>query len=209
MNRASSFLSDIRYAAYVMFHPFKGFWDLKHMKIGKPSRATLFIVLLAVVTVLRLQWTGYILNSHDVLETNLLYAVLGVVLPVLIWVLSNWGITTLVDGEGSFRDIYVTTAYALTPYILISLILVAVSQVLILEEASLFYLLEAVALLWTGLLLLIGMMTIHQFSMGKTLLTVLIALVGMVVILFVCLLFFALIQQVVNFIILIVYEVTE
>lgn len=51
-------------------------------------------------------------------------------------------------------------------------------------------------------------MTIHQYTVGKTLLTVLIAIVGMAAILFLFLLFFALIQQLMNFLYIFYKEMT-
>lgn len=40
---------------------------------------------------------------------------MSVALPVALWVLANWCLTTLFDGEGTLKDVYIATCYALTP----------------------------------------------------------------------------------------------
>jgi hypothetical protein len=121
------------------------------------------------------------------------------VLIFLLWCVSNWCITTLVDGEGSLQDIIITTAYALTPLILINIPLILLSNVMVLDEAAFYTLFDTISMVWFGFLLLIGILTVHQFSMGKTIVTIGIALLGMVVIVFIVVLLFALIQQFINF----------
>ena len=60
--------------------------------------------------------------------------------------------------------------------------------------------LDVLSILWTALLLLIGIMTVLQFSMSKTIFTVLIASVGIVIMLFLFLLFVSIVQQLKSFI---------
>ena len=184
----SRMLHGLRYSLYVVFHPFKGFWDLKHEKKGNVFSAWVLVASLILLYILRRQMTGFILNFNILNEMNIFVEILSVLVPLGLWCLSNWCITTLVDGEGSFRDIFVTTAYALVPLIIIE------------EEVSFYVALDVLSILWTALLLLIGIMTVHQFSMSKTIFTVLIAIVGMVIMLFLFLLFVSIVQQLKSFI---------
>ena len=109
----SRMLHGLRYSLYVVFHPFKGFWDLKHEKKGNVFSAWVLVASLILLYILRRQMTGFILNFNILNEMNIFVEILSVLVPLGLWCLSNWCITTLVDGEGSFRDIFVTTAYAL------------------------------------------------------------------------------------------------
>ena len=144
--------------------------------------------------------TGFILNFNILNEMNIFVEILSVLVPLGLWCLSNWCITTLVDGEGSFRDIFVTTAYALVPLILLNIPMLLLSNIIIEEEVSFYVALDVLSILWTAFLLLIGIMTVHQFSMSKTIFTVLIAIVGMVIMLFLFLLFVSIVQQLKSFI---------
>ncbi len=189
----------LRYARYVIFHPFKGFWDLKKERRGNLRSAALLLAGLIVMLTVRRQFTGFAINSSDPLSMNLLLQITYVLLPFILWCAANWAITTLVDGEGTFSDIFITTAYALTPVILLNIPMVIMSNVLVLEEMPFYYLLDAVSVIWAGFLIVVGIMTVHQFTMPKTIGTMIIAVVGMAAILVLFLLFFTMLQQMFNF----------
>lgn len=199
----------IRYSSFLVFHPFKGFWDLKHEGIGTVSVASLYVLILALTQVVTTQFSGFIVNYTDTLKTNIFYVMIRTVAIFMVWVLANWSITTLMDGEGKIRDIYITTAYALVPYIVSRWIAVLLSNFIVAEEATFYYLISAIGLLWSGLLLLAGLMTVHQFSFGKTVATVLIAVLAMIIILFLVLMLVTLLQQMINFALLIYQEATQ
>jgi hypothetical protein len=82
------------------------------------------------------------------------------------------------------------------------------SNVITLREASFYYLLESVAMIWFVWLLFIGTMTVHQYTVTKTIMTMLLTVVVMGVIIFLGLLFFSLIQQIVSFVYTIYQELS-
>ena len=196
----SRVLWGLQYSLYVIFHPFKGFWDLKHEKKGNAFSAWLIVSMLIVLLILRRQFTGFILNFNKQNEMNVFVEILSILAPLGLWCLSNWCITTLVDGEGSFKDIFITTAYALTPVVLINIPLLLFSNIIILEETVFYTVLDVLSILWAVLLILIGIMTVHQFTMSKTFVTIAVAVLGMVIILFLILLFVSIVQQIVSFV---------
>ena len=204
----SRILNGLQYSLYLIFHPFKGFWDLKHEKKGNVYSAWVIVCLLSVLLILRRQFTGFILNFNKQNEMNVFVEILSVLAPLGLWCLSNWCITTLVDGEGSLKDIFITTAYALTPVVLINIPMLLLSNVMILEETVFYTVLDALSVLWAALLILIGIMTVHQFTMPKTIATIAVAVVGMIIILFLILLFVSIIQQIVSFVDLLWTEIT-
>lgn len=199
---------NLKYSFYVIFHPFDGFWVLKREK--KVNNITVVIILASMIILLGLkqQFTGFIINYSINSPFNMLFQIETVLIPFFLWCISNWSITTLVDGEGTFKDIVVTTSYSLIPIILFNFPLILVSRFINLEESQMYNLLLSISLVWSGFLLLTGIMTIHQFSMKKTILTIAIAIVGMVIIAFLILLFFGLISQVYNWGYLIYREIT-
>ncbi|MHB1483745.1 MAG: YIP1 family protein [Saccharofermentanales bacterium] len=186
-------------AFFVIFHPFKGFWDLKREKKGDAYTASLILFLLVIIYILRRQATGFIFNYNVIYKMNLVVQITSVVIPFLLWTVANWSITTLVDGEGSIKDIYITSAYAFIPVILINIPMLLLSLVLSITEGSLYNLLDNISFVWTGFLLLIGIMTIHQFSLKKTILTIIIAAITMAIMVFLFLLLCSVIAQMFNF----------
>lgn len=82
-----------------------------------------------------------LVNYNNPKEFNSLLQIVYVVLPVLFWSVANWSLTTLIDGEGKFSEIFTSTCFALTPLILIGIPWILLSNFISAEEASflLFY----------------------------------------------------------------------
>ncbi len=200
-------LRSLKYSFHLIFHPFDGFWDLKHEKRGSLKAALIIVFLIGVTFILRRQLTGFILNNVKLRELNILVEITSIAVPFLLWCLANWCLTTLMDGEGSFRDIVITTAYALTPIIIINIPMIIFSNIITLEEAAFYTFFDIFSLVWAGMLLILGTSVVHQYSMGKTLLTCICIVVGMGLIIFIALLFFSLLQQMISFIYTIYKEI--
>lgn len=191
-------------------HPFKGFWDLKYERSRKTNLIVSFtiLILMVITNVLQSQYNGFVVNLSDPDDMNSIMEIVYVVLPVLFWCVANWSLTTLMDGEGRFEEIFVSTCYALTPIVIVNLPWVLLSNVISLQEASFYYFSGNFATLWFVFLLFIGNMTVHQFTPGKTVWTILLSIVTMAFMAFLCLLFFSLIQQIANFVYTISQEIS-
>jgi hypothetical protein len=198
----------IRYASYVIFHPFNGFWDIKHEGKAGTGSAIIIVVALTIVSVLKTQLTGFALNNNDPRNVNIFAVSLMVIVPYLLWCIANYAITTLVDGKGKFRDIMIATAYSLVPIILFNVPMMIISNVITLQEMQLYLLMNSISILWSVFLLFVAMMTIHDFTIAKTVFSIIITLVGIVVIGVLFLLFFSLFQQLYNFFYLIYRELS-
>ena len=87
------------------------------------------------------------------------------------------------------------TAYALTPYPLIQIPLIIISRFVTADEGTFYTVFENLSMLWCLILIFMAMMMIHQYGFGKTLLFTFITLFGMLVFIFIMLLFFSMISQ--------------
>ncbi len=201
-------LKGLRYSLYLIFRPFDGFWDLKHEKRGNAPAALIIVFLLSITYIMRRQLTGFIFNLNDLERLNIFVELLSVLIPFALWCIANWSLTTLMEGEGSFKDILITSAYALTPMILVNLFLVIISNVLTLDEGAFYYFFDGLGFVWAGLLLIVGTMVVHQYTLMRTLATTVFIVVGMGLIMFIGLLFFSLLQQMYSFFYVIYREIT-
>ena len=73
-----------------------------------------------------------------------------------LWCIASWCLTSLYDGEGRFTDILKATAYALVPVTLIQCILIPLSYMLVLTEASFYTMLVNIGYVWMAFLLFTG-----------------------------------------------------
>ena len=197
---------ELLYAFHVIFHPFDGFWDLKHEKRGSIRSALTLMIVTVIVYFYNSIGQGWIFNPH-ISYANVFGAVTAVIAPLLLWVIANWCLTTLFEGEGTMSDIFIACCYCLTPLILLVFPSTLLSNVLLLSEGSLLTLLNTLAYIWMGILLIIAMMSTHDYTLGKNILTCVSTIVGMAFLMFLGILFTTLVGKIVMFIIQIVEEI--
>ncbi|MGG4034740.1 YIP1 family protein [Paenibacillus cisolokensis] len=208
---AGSFYKEIgvlRNPFYTMIHPFNGFWEMKYEHKGRLKVALLILFGLAVVTIVKRQYSGFVVNFNNLSELNSLQELQYILLPFLLWCVANWSLTTLMDGEGTFKDIVMATGYALMPLVIVYIPQTLYSRVISGDESSFYYLLEAIAWIWFVGLLFVGTMTVHQFTAGKTLVTMLLTIIVIGILMFLGVLFFSMMQQMISFIASIYRELT-
>lgn len=194
-----SYLEELLYVFHLIFHPFDGFWDLKHEKRGS-VRGSITIL---VITILSFYYNsigrGYILNPTD--EYSTIFAQAGsVLLPLALWVVANWCLTTLFEGEGSLKDVFIATCYALFPLVLTLIPATLLSNILLAEEMGVVTLVVNIGYIWTFMLIFFGAQTTHDYTMGKNLIMTVATIVGMAVVMFIGILFTSLISNMVSFV---------
>lgn len=191
----SRYAGSLRYALYLITHPFDGFWDLIHEERGSIAAANTFLVLFLLTRVIKLMCTSFQFISAPIQYINIFEEMGSLLLPFLILCVANWAMTTLFDGKGRFRDIYMAMCYALVPYILIQLPMVLVSNMLTFEEGSFYSVLLSVSVIWCAFLAFVGLMQVHDYGPGKTFVFVIVTVFGGCVILFLMLVFFSLLSD--------------
>lgn len=192
---AGKLLRSLRYALYVITHPFDGFWDLTHEKRGSMAAAHVLVALTFITRLFYKRFTSFMFEKVYWEQFNIWREVISILALVIIYCAANWCLTTLFDGKGRFSDIYIGTAYALTPYILITNIVTIVSNYVTVEEGTFITYFSSLAMIWSGLLILVSIMQIHDYSLGKALLAIIFTVAGMMIIVFLIMLFFSLISD--------------
>lgn len=190
----------LKFPLHVIVHPFDGFWDMKYEQKGRLRVALAIVALLILAMILQKQFAGFLVNFNDPRRMNSLGEIVFVLFPFLLWCTANWSVTTLMGGEGKFRDIVMATSYALVPMVLIYPPLTLASRFMVQEETAFYYLLNTVAVLWFLGLLFVGIMTVHQYTPSKTVLTMILTVIVMGIIVFLGTLIFSMLQQIYEFI---------
>lgn len=201
-----TYAQELMYVFHLMFHPFDGFWDLKHERRGSVRAALTILGVVIISFYYQSIGTGYIMNPQGTYST-IIAQLIAVFLPFILWVIANWCLTTLFDGEGSFKDVFIATSYALAPLPLLIIISTILSNIVTAEEAAIVSMITVLGYVWAGLLIFFGMMVTHDYSFSKNILMTLFTIVGMAVIIFVGFLFSSLMGKIVSFVSSIVTEI--
>lgn len=203
----NNYISSMKYAKYVLFHPFDGFWDLIHEKRGSLAAATTYLVLFLLTRIIKLMFTSFQFVNAPLQYLNVFEQVASLLLPFLILCLGNWSLTTLFDGKGRFSDIYTAMCYALVPYTLIQLPAVLLSNVISVDEGSFYTVLIAFSLVWCVFLVFVGLMQVHDYTPGKTMIFLIATVLAALVIIFLLLLFFSLLGDAASYFISLYREI--
>lgn len=192
-------LEKVKYGFYVMTHPFDGFWGIRREGRGSIAVAIAFVVLTILTLTIEKQSTGFLFNKNRLSDLNVLVDIITVAMVYVLWCVANWCTTSLMEGKGRMQDILTAVGYSLLPIIIIRLPMVLMSHAITTNEGSFYYVLGTISYLWAGFLIFTGTMVIHQYSVGKTVTTCIVTIVGMGIIMFIGLLFFNVIQQMMTF----------
>lgn len=194
-----TYLVSIKFAFYSMTHPLDGFWDLKREKKGTMAAAHTFVFALVIVEIMRKTLSSFQFVLTQMENFNVLMTIAQILAPIALWSVANWCLTTLMDGKGHLYDIYMAVAYATVPFTIIQAILIPISHIITYDEGAIYYGLVSVAVFWMTLLIICGMMQIHEYTMGKTLLSSLFTFFGIAIMVFIFVVFFAVTSDGINY----------
>ena len=199
--------ASLKYGFYVIFHPFDGFWDLVHEQRGSLMAAHTWLFLFLLTYVLRLMLTNFQFITAPIQYINVYERIASLLLPFLVLCIANWALSALFDGKGRFRDIYMAMCYALVPYVIIQIPLILLSNILTFDEGSFYNVLDVLSLVWCGFLAFVGLMEVHDYGPGKTIVFIIATVFGALVILFLLLVFFSLLSDAFGFFVSIYREI--
>ena len=202
-----TFAQEILFAFHLMFHPFDGYWDLKHEKRGSVRGAAFYAAVTILVFTYQSVGRSYMYNPRGT-YSSIGTQIGAVLIPIALWVVSNWCLTTLFEGEGSLKDIFVATSYSLAPLPLMIIPATLLTHILASSESGIITLLNSFAWVWVGLLLFFGIMVTHDYSIIKNVAMCIGTIVGMAFIMFIIILFATLVSDMFGLVKNIITEVT-
>ncbi len=193
------YIDSLKFALYCISHPLDGFWDLTHEGRGTYAAANTILILTLLIRILKLRYTSFIFLQVYWEELNIFLYLASILFPLALWVIGNWGLTTLFDGKGRLGQVYMATCYALTPYPLVQFPLMIFSNFVTVDEAEFYSTLSALTLVYAAILVVVAMGQIHEYSAGKNLLFTVATLFSMLVMIFILMIFFSMISQGVSY----------
>lgn len=190
-----------------MFHPIEGFEELRWKKEESVSVSTIVVLMFFISTVIQVRTTGFIFDITNERHFNIIPLFSGTILLFILWVVSNWSICTLMDGEGKFKNIFVVSSYALVPYIITTLLGTFFSHILIHEEGVFRAYIQWIGTGWSIILVITALMSVHQYTMKKAIISAILTISGIVIMIFLLVLVLGLFQQMAVFMITIYSEI--
>ena len=179
----------------IVTHPIDTIEQLKEKKNGSVISASIILFLFTMSEIILTVTKGFIFNTARLEDFNLIMVLARSLFMVLLFVVANWALCTLLDGEGRVIDIYVSTCYCLIPMVIARFLEAVASNVLTQDEYVFVNMIVMCLNLWFVCLLLFSLKTIHNYTLTKTILNAIATVVAMAIIFFLLFLFIILVQQ--------------
>ena len=184
----------------VPFHPFNSFDEIKYKQKGSWPIAIIITVLFYISSVLNVTASGFLYSNTLLRNYNSLFTVFGTIGLLVLWSTCNWLVCSMFEGKGSFKDVYVSTAYCIMPWVLYSFLKVILTNFLPLSTGGLISGIGTVLLIYTMFMLAVALIKIHDFDFFKVLLTTIVVVFFMILVIFVVLMCGILAEQFITFI---------
>ena len=199
-------MSPYVYPFYIMTHPKDGFQEMKMNKKSSLSVTILIICAYTLVDMLYRKMVDYDLNIYDAKEVSAVRVMVITVATFFVITAANWCWCTLLDGKGKYQEIFYVVACSMLPTLMMNVITIVLSYFFAAADLIFLQYLAIVAKAWTLLLMGVGLAEIHDYSAKKTLFSMFLTVVGIVIILFLAMLLMSLFQQLYLFVVTVVLE---
>ncbi len=188
-----------RYLFYTVSHPSDGFYWIRHQERGSVAIAILLVILYAFAFSMNRIYASFVVNDIEPRTVNSLAELSGVLVLFLVLCVGNWSITCLMEGEGRFKDIVIAIGYSMLPMLVTTVLATIVSQAVAENEEAFYTILMGLGTAYSVIMMLVGIMQVHNYTLGKTLITLFLTVAAVIIIIFLALLVINFITQVYTF----------
>ena len=186
----------------IMKHPIDGFEEIRYENKGSYADAIIIMILYAVISVASVYAQSFIYRNGASLDTvNPLITILVSFLPWIVVCVVNYGVTTIMYGEGRFRDVIIGGAYCHGPLMLISLPYALLTHLLTLNESGIYNIIGTLIYVYTVILVYFCIKGVHGFHPVKAFIVFLLTLVGVAAVALLFFIVYGLAAQMFDFII--------
>ena len=186
----------------IMRHPVDGFEEIRYENQGSYLDMIAIMILYAIVSVISAYATSFIYRGGASLDTiEPVFTFFFAFLPWGVVCIVNYGVTTIMYGEGRFRDVVIGGAYCHGPLMLLSLPYAALTHLLTLNESGIYGILGTLLTIYTIALVYFCIKGIHGFHPVKAFVVFMLTAVGVVAVVLLFLIVYGLAAQMFDFII--------
>lgn len=175
-------LKDIIYALKTPRHPMDNYYEIRKYRQGSVLSATVIYALFFLDFIAFKTLKGFIYQNVKVEDMDIGSIVLGFFILLGLFIICNYLVTSINDGDGTFKQIYMIPAYGLMPAMISLLIVTVVSYVLTYNEAFLLTIVLIIGITWSVITIFLGLQTVHDYTFGETVKSILLTVVFMVIV---------------------------
>lgn len=185
---------------YFVKNPADACYEVKVRDAVRIRTAVIYIGLLVLVYTIHLLFTGLLFTDRVLERTVYTEELMKVLIPFVSFVLGNYLVSSLMDGEGTLKAVFVNTLGALVPVLIILPVMTVLSNVLTYNEAFLYQFLLVAMIIWTAVLIFFAIKETHHYTIRETVYNILLTALMMVVMILASIMVYFMVRQVIDFI---------
>jgi len=198
---------DLTAVKYALKHPIDNAYNVHVNETGSYGVGLILAGILYILFILFQVGMGYIF-SQDIDNFSFMNATLYFVTIPLLFITVNYYVTSIYDGNGSFKDVFLSVVYGFTPVLLFQPFIIIFANFATLNETFLIVLGTGFLLVWSAINIFISLGEIHEYSVRETIKSLLITFFYMLVVVLALSIIYMLGRQLFGFIQEIFTEVT-
>lgn len=160
-------IKEVCYVKKFIKHPLDGFYEIKHENKMSIKSATFLYVIFFIWIILGNICTGFAFNTQDVETISLLKLFALSVLPMLLFVIANYLISSITEGNGKLKHVYIGTICSFTPVLIFYPFIILLSNFIVQSEAFLYTMPTMVMWGWSFALLYMMVKDIQELQFGE------------------------------------------
>ena len=198
--RDLTILKQVGWCFNMMRNPFDCSYGIKKEKRSSLAAAAIIVVLFFILQVANKYFSGFLFKTVREGEYELLRDAALTFGAFLLLTVCCYLVCTIKDGEARFRDIVIGGAAALTPMLIALPIRLVLSRVVTFNEQFFLTLLDVVAYGFTGILIVLAIMYLNDYTFKKTIAIIVITLFTVLVTVALLFVVYVLIGQLIDFV---------
>jgi hypothetical protein len=200
-------VQQVLFAKMVLKKPVDAYYDIRRKRKATVASATILYLWYIVLQITDIYVVGLLFNTHDLNHVNLLEVLVGAIGPVALFILCNYLVSSITEGEGKASDLYIGLAYCMTPYLIAALPLQIITNVLVQNESFVYHFPMLLVLGWSVILFFMMVQEMHNYTFKQTVKNLLITLCTIFLFLLIGFIIYLLFGQLRDFVVSIVQEV--
>ncbi len=186
--------------------PIDSFYELKTNRKGSTLGAVILFAIFFIVFMISIVGKDFIYQFQIIEQIDFTSIIIGFFSITFLFIICNYLVSSIQDGDGSVKDIFKLTMYSLTPYTIGLITVVVLSYVLTYNESFALQYIEQGTMIWSLFLLLLGVQEIHTYDTRDAVKSLIYTLVFMVLVAVILLIVIILCEQLLSFFEIVIKE---
>jgi tetratricopeptide (TPR) repeat protein len=161
-------LYNVLYGFYVSRHPVDGFYQIKTGRVGSFAGATVLYAVFFAAFLYYQAGKGFIFQYQTLAEMDLFSLIFGFFVLLFLFIFTNYLASSISDGDGRMKDIYIAVGYSTVPVILSLVGVTWLTHVLTENERVFITFSLTLGIGWSVILVMLGLTEMHTYFFRET-----------------------------------------